>query len=94
LITGGAGRRVKKIWVTSQQVIKDFGNICQSCIQIIKLVPGDQSLFVFDGICSLKLINLIDGKTINDLGRVQVESYASYWQEMEVTNFGVSVDQW
>jgi hypothetical protein len=50
-------------------------------------VPGDQSLFVFDGICSLKLINLIDGKTIKDLGRVQVDSCASYWQQMEVTRF-------
>jgi hypothetical protein len=88
LITWGADRRVKKIPVTTQQVIREFGNICQSCIQIIKLAPGDQSLFVYNGICSLKLINLKDGKTIKDLGRVQVDSCASYWQQMEVTRCG------
>lgn len=74
LITRRADRRVKKISVTTQIVIKDYGNICQSCIQIIKQAPGDQSLFVYDWILSLKLINLTDGKTIKDLGRVHVDS--------------------
>jgi hypothetical protein len=49
---------IRKISITSQRVVKEFGKIFDNFIKTIALTPGDKSLFVFDGECNLKLIDL------------------------------------
>ncbi len=59
LITYGDDMRVKKFSIESQEVVKDFP-LKYGYYQTIMLAPGDDSLFVYDENCGLKLIDLAD----------------------------------
>lgn len=70
---------VKKISITEQQqVFKDFGKVCQNAITAVLLTPGETSAFVYDSVCNLKLIDMGDGSTIMDFGKVHL--VGSYWE--------------
>jgi len=90
LITGGEDKHVKKISITNKQVVKDFGEICSTCIVTIQLVQHDQSLFVYGFKCNLKLIELTGGTTIKDYGRVY-DGYAQGYKQILVTRDGESL---
>jgi WD40 repeat protein len=70
LITGGFDQRILKISIPNQKVVKQFRKIMNYYTKTIHLGPGDESLFVFDCEGNLKLIELTDGTTVHDFGRV------------------------
>ena len=87
LITGSRDKCVKKISIRDQQVVKDFGEVCSNPIKTIQLAPGDETLFIYNHKCNLKLIDLIDGRIIKDFGQCH-NGGASGLQNMFVTRNG------
>ena len=74
---------MKKISIESQEVVKDFPMKC-GYYQTIMLAPGDESLFIYEMNCHLKLIDFTDGGTIKDFGRCGNGS-ATFSQRILVT---------
>jgi hypothetical protein len=66
LIASGFDGCLRKISITSQEVVKDFVGRCNIWIRIIELAPGDETLFVYDSESRLKLIDFRDGTTVHD----------------------------
>ena len=61
ILTGSHDSYIKKISIKDQTKVKDFGKICDDSLRTIELAPGDESFFLFDRSCNLKLIDLGDG---------------------------------
>jgi WD40 repeat protein len=87
LVTGGEDKRVTKISIPNQIVVKDYSKICHYSVAGIQLAPGDESLFVYDGECNLKLIDLTDGTIIHDFALIH-KGFAYGIQSMLVTKDG------
>jgi WD40 repeat protein len=64
---------VKKYSIPYERVLQDFDGICKQWITTIQLAPGEQTLFVYGHNCTLKLIDLRDGRTVHDFGMVHTE---------------------
>jgi WD40 repeat protein len=84
LITCCSDETVKKISITKQRVEKDFGQILGHSFRTMQLAPGDESAFVYNYDCDLKLIDLTDGTTIKHFGEVH-NDLANFSQRIEVT---------
>jgi WD40 repeat protein len=82
LITGGGDKRILKISIPKQKVVKHFAKIMNYPIVGIQLAPSDESLFVYDHACYLKLIKLTDGTTVHDFGRVHNGGVYGYQQSL------------
>jgi hypothetical protein len=81
LITGNESGEAKIIEIESQKIVKDFDRIGSEIdpnnfnfnegfnVGTTQLARGDESLFVYEDNCNLKLMELTDGTTIKDFGR-------------------------
>ena len=98
LITGNEGGEAKIIEIESQKIVKDFDQIGSEIdpeigyknVGTTQLARGDQSLFVYDDSCKLKLMDLTDGTTIKDFGRAH-DSWVGPGQSIIATGDGQHV---
>ena len=77
-----------KISIPDKGFVIELGGIIPDRITAIQLAPGDESLFVYDKSCNLKLIHVIYGTTIHDFGRVNKSGFNYGVQGMLVTGNG------
>jgi hypothetical protein len=70
LITGSNDKHVKRISIVNREVEKDFGQVGNDCIMVIKVTADDEKLFVGDIRRYLQLISSRDGELIKDFGQV------------------------
>jgi WD40 repeat protein len=101
LIIGGFDQRILKISIPNQKVVKKFRKIMNCRTNTILLGPGDESLFVFDSEGNLKLIELTDGTTVHDFGRVYHGEVRGFQQSLVTrdgehlfTSIGKELKQW
>jgi hypothetical protein len=87
LVSSSYDNRLIKISIPNQKVVTGFDVNFPDWIVTMQVAPGDESLFLYDENCDLKLIHLTDGTTIHDFGRVHRGEVGGF-QQMLTTRDG------